>query len=278
MSAGQFRTRAATGTPAGAAGFTLIELLVVIAIIAILAAMLLPALSKARDKANTTACMNNARQLGLAWMMYADDNNDIIPPAGSTSAAGYSGPTWINGVLNWGWGNRDNTNTVHLTHSALGPYARNPAVYRCPADRNTASGAWGEALRVRSYAMNGYLLGGVPVNMASFGAAGYRTYNKVSDITRPSPADTIVYMDEHPDSINDGWFINPPSDNSDWIDLPASWHSRGGMFTFADGHSARQGWRDPTTVQPVRKVSRNGWPRGGGVDKRWVIEHCSAPL
>ena len=182
-------------------GFTLIELLVVIAIIAILAAMLLPALTKAKIKAQAVYCMSNQKQLTLAWIMYADDNQDRVPPniSGSSSAGG-----WVDGWLDFNVGNTDNTNTLFLTHARIGPYTKSIGIYKCPADIYPCVVRGLTLPRVRSVSMNSFI--GVPdADYGTRQTPPCYTYKKFSDIRRPPPSNLWVFVDEHPDSINDGW-------------------------------------------------------------------------
>ncbi|HEV8543210.1 MAG TPA: type II secretion system protein [Verrucomicrobiae bacterium] len=230
-------------------GFTLIELLVVIAIIAILARMLLPALSKAKKKALGITCMNNSRQLAFAWIMYAGDNDDRLSPNPSDQTG--RGPAWARGVLDWSL-RSDNTNTATLTdaNAVLFPFARSMAIYRCPADRfiNPVQKKAGWERRVRSMSMR-----------ANLGALANDPWvdpkyqiRKLGQIISPTPTETWVFIDEHPDSLNDGFFafdaLNP---SPSWIDLPASFHNGAGGFSYADGHSEIKKWLRPFTRQPV---------------------------
>jgi prepilin-type N-terminal cleavage/methylation domain-containing protein/prepilin-type processing-associated H-X9-DG protein len=264
-------------------GFTLIELLVVIAIIAILAALLLPALSKAKAKAQGIYCMNNQRQGGLAVLMYAEDNQNVFPP----NSSGDPPPSWVEGQMDWEVGNRDNTNILKLLNAKLGPYTRNYQVYHCPADnfpvRVTANYS---APRVRSIAMNGYIEGNAGKSEysgrgSSFFRSGIvRRYDKTTDVVKPTPSDLWVLVDEHPDSINDGFLINYILDESSWADLPASYHNGACGFTFADGHSEIKKWREPSTIVPIKRTQYNGFavPPGQLRDIKWRNEHTSAPL
>jgi prepilin-type N-terminal cleavage/methylation domain-containing protein len=244
-------------------GFTLIELLVVIAIIAILAALLLPALTKAKTKAEGVGCLNNLRQLGFAWYMYQDDNSGVM--AFNSPGAATNIVRWVNGWMDWhvGLPPGANTSKVLLTQGLLGPYtAKTLGIYKCPADRIAAD----NGPRVRSVSMNTYL--------NREGMAG--AYIKYSELKRP--AMIWVFLDEHPDSINDGCFSTLAPANT-WNDLPASYHNGACGFAFADGHDEIKKWLDASTKQPV---TRTEWMGGPGTppnyrDLQWILQRTTNP-
>jgi prepilin-type processing-associated H-X9-DG protein len=225
---------------------------VVIAIIAILAAMLLPALTKARLKAEGIACLNDLKQVQLACLMYPPDNLDKVP---ENRGSAVSLNAWITGEMRWetaGVPWSDNYNKSYLTAGQIGPYlAKNTGVFRCPADK--FPGLSGD--RIRSIAMNGYVGDVLNINGTYINKTGrWRKFLKTSDFK--SPANIWVVLDEHPDSINDSLFAVPmTSTNETWWDVPASYHNRAAGFSFQDGHAEIKKWQDQNTVQPVNRRS-----------------------
>jgi len=272
-----------------ASAFTLIELLVVIAIIAILAGMLLPALTRAKAKAQGILCLSNSRQLTLAWIMYADDHNGTlvdnvhggVASSGSPNT-GYS--QWVLGWLDWSL-SRDNTNIALLLDERYAKLARyfggQRNIYKCPADNRISPVqsrvGWSE--RVRSVSMNSNV--GRGNDKLWYGDAYHQIYLKMSQIIRPPPAELWVLVDEHPDSINDACaFTEMTTTTAWWVDLPASYHNGACGYSFADGHSEIKRWRGSLVRRPVTFNNFNGI--GGSApadvaDFQWHQKRSSAP-
>ena len=228
-------TRLARSACSQNSGFTLIELLVVIAIIAILAAMLLPALSAAKKKAQGSYCMNNTKQLTLGWIMYQGDNQENLMPIGAAIDQTLNYMDWTSSGLN------TNTSGLNGPTALLASYVPSFAVYKCPSD--TFQSGQNPGPRTRSVSMDGALTGKPTFNNAN--GRSYFSAVKTGDLSTPGPVNIYVFLDEHADSIDDLQFMLDPGyapGNEHWRNLPASYHNGCGSFSFADGHSEIHKW------------------------------------
>jgi prepilin-type N-terminal cleavage/methylation domain-containing protein/prepilin-type processing-associated H-X9-DG protein len=241
--------------PPARQGFTLIELLVVIAIIAILAAMLLPALSRAKAKAQTIDCLNKMKQLTLCWVLYSNDNQERVVPNWILISNGSSAPeSWVSGdeeILSQA------TDVSYIQNSRLWEYNKSPAIYKCPSLRGKAPIGVPASSLVRSVSMCGRMGGAAPGDISTNGALympGFGANNppikRTSDIQTPPPVNAIVFVDESLNTVDDAFFIIPMGTVSgSWINSPTARHSSGATFSFADGHVERWGWRGISTDQ-----------------------------
>lgn len=299
MNCSSSRQEAAWGPRQGVgrrpSAFTLIELLVIVSVLALWTCLLTPALTHTRPNSQALQCSNNLRQLATACQMYAADNNGtlVLNPGGSPPLPTPDGfyQNWVTGWLDWASGSvfpqvaGSNTNLAYLLQTPLGVYTANdPSIYKCPADKMPGN----NGPRVRSYSMNGFVGGRfmtAPTGVAGSGIYPfYRSYVKEADITVPGPSKLWVIVGEHPDSINDGFFLmRMPSVLSwpratTWCDVPASAHNGACGISFADGHVEIHKWQDATTKVPVLKLNPcSAYGRTSVNDSAWLVARTSAP-
>jgi prepilin-type N-terminal cleavage/methylation domain-containing protein/prepilin-type processing-associated H-X9-DG protein len=264
------------------AGFTLIELLVVIAIIAILAALLLPALARAKDQAKKVNCMSNLHELQICWHLYSGDFAEMLAPNDDISTGVSNGSMANMDQLSWCEGQaRFDTNTINITRGLLYPYNKQVGIYHCPADISTVMDASDNPLpilRTRSYNMSQSVNGlgnlpdpnesGIPVDVVQ------PCFFKTTDIQNPSPTRTFVFIDENEDTLWDSQFGYPmPNyEANTWWDMPSNRHDQGANLSFADGHVEYWHWQVPMlfTLSPgdigqsVPPNQMNDYNRVGG--------------
>ena len=255
--------------------FTLIELLVVIAIIAILAALLLPALSTAKEQARRVQCENNQRQLALVMQMYVGDNQDLLP------GNGYASPTsglkfWVLGDGHWNPPSFTNLDLLLDSRYALfADYLKSAAVYKCPSDRSTVLLGGVKYSKVRSYALNSYMDWEAPA--LNNNNTDYWAFTKQSDISTASPSQIFTFLDVAPGFICHSGFV-VAEESSLYYHMPSAQHNNGGVVTFADGHLENHRWVEPETVKEARTLewlSNHLFFFPGNRDLKWLQDHAS---
>jgi len=262
-------------------GFTLIELLVVIAIIAILAAMLLPALAKAKMQALRIQCVNNEKELVLTWAMYSGDYGErLVLNGGDAAVSSSKAHLWVYG------GNHGDpetlTNSLYLVGAAyalFAPFLASVGPYKCPADHSLWDIGGKDVSELRSYSLNSYV-GTTPASalMPIDLIPAYRVYMRSSDLAIDSPANRFVFMDVNPASICTPAFGVDMSLQT-FIHYPSSLHRGLGVVSFADSHVESHKWLDPRTRKGLpagQQYIPHNDPSPNNQDLRWIGDRTTS--
>lgn len=260
------------------AAFTLLELLVVVAIVGILAALLIPAVARAKNSGQVVSCLNNLRQLQLAWTMYADDHDGRLVRNDYTIGSPHpSRASWVQGRLDYSPTNPANTNSEVLLDDRLSlfaPYLRVASVYRCPSDRSAVRVNGELRSRVRSYGMNW--------SLSSERTIEIEVIKRFADIQRPAPAQMFVFIDQHPDFISDIHFHMSLASGGQafFQDVPSASHNGSGTLTYADGHAERRKWVDQRTKPEVkyRSAQQMAMMSPNNEDIAWLQARYATPI
>jgi prepilin-type processing-associated H-X9-DG protein len=253
-------------------GLTIIEAVVVVGIVVVMVFFLSPLVNRPAS-AHHLRCMNNVTRLNIGWVLYSMDHGDeLIVNQPYVDTVGRPTNNWVAGIMDWS-ANPDNTNSdllIDPSVGALAVYVKDYRVYRCPSDKSVSAAG----LRVRSYSMNGFL-GDSRSDEWKF--PGWKPCLSMSDVRNPQRM--IAFVDEHENSIDDGWFINDPRRSNEWLDLPASRHNGRGIFGFADAHAEVKRWSDESTKQRVTPSGTKSSVRitspETGDDLAWVLERMA---
>jgi hypothetical protein len=278
--AGQRLSERAQSRPSA---FTLLELVVILAVLALLSCVLAPALCRTAPTSAAFQCLNNLRQLGAAWIMYADDNHGRLVYNRDGGAAGLTSAdaSWVAGWLDF-TSSSANTNTAMLVNhdfypygAFLGPYLKTPKPFKCPADISAVTIGGQSLPRARSVSMNGRV--GEGARSWTGPGSRFHLYSTMAAIYDPGPSQLFVFVDELESSINDGVFQVDPDTLFQMVDYPASHHNSSGAFGFADGHSEIHAWRDPRTIPPFEpgQLLDLNVNLPGDVDALWLAQHCT---
>jgi len=253
-------------------GFSIAELCTLVAVLGLFLLFFQPH-PGTRPVSHAARCLNNLRQLMNAWRMYSDDYSDVLVP--NHFGSDVNTPGWVGGRIDYG-ATPDATNINYLIKPGpygafLGPYVKSPTFFKCPEDKSYATFGSTRIARVRSLSMNGYVGKGTQAI-----TAGYRIYERVTDMVSPSPANLWVLIDEQEDSINDGFFYITP-ENYTLYDYPSARHDRAGVITFADGRAELHQWRDPRTSPIVRgTMITSATSSPGNQDLTWLFARTTS--